>query len=248
MKKINILFVGLMAFSITFLGCKKDELQPFKANSAINFAKIENLNSVTYSFMANPTNEYIQEIPVLIMGDSSAVDRTFNVEVVKDSNTTAQPAQYEIIGGLVEAGKFTGKLKIKLLNSKALDTETVSVKVKLVDSKDFKAGNIETSDFTVKWTNQIVLPSWTYFRLFFVSASSNSAYRLIIQVTGLTTLTAAQYSRDIGAAGVEALATKFGDYVKQWNKDNPTNKLKHDTGTQAGQEIVPLYYTHSKFD
>jgi hypothetical protein len=248
MKKSNILFICLMAFSVSFLSCKKEDLQPFNANPAINFAKVENTNSITYSFMTNPANDYIQEIPVTIIGDSSNVDRVFNVEVVKDTNTTATTAQYEILGGVVEAGKFTGKLKVKLIKSPELDQKTVSLKLKLVDSKDFKVGNIESSDFTVKWTNQIVLPAWNYFRLFFVSVASNSAYRLIIQTTGLITLTAAQYSREIGAAGVEALATKFGDYVKQWNKDHPNDKLKHDTGTKAGQEIVPLYYTHSKFD
>lgn len=248
MKKSTILFICLMVFSISFFGCKKEELQPYKANPAINFTKVENTNSITYSFMTNPANEYIQEIPVRIIGDSSNVDRTFNVEVVSDTNTTATTAQYEILGGFVEAGKFIGKLKVKLLKSPELDQKTVSLKLKLVDSKDFKVGNIESSDFTVKWTNQIVLPAWNYFRLFFVSVASNSAYRLIIQTTGLTTLTATQYSREIGAAGVEALATKFGDFVKQWNKDHPNDKLKHDTGTKAGEEIVPLYYTHSKFD
>ena len=248
MKSINVLFLCFVAFSVSFLGCKKDELQPFKAEAAINVAKVENTNTVTYSFMANPANEYTQELIVNIIGDTSNVDRVFNVEVVKDTNTTAQPAQYEILGGVVKAGEFAGKLSVKLRNSKQLDTTTVSLKLKLIDSQDFKAGNIESSEFIVKWTNRIVLPSWTYFRLFFVSVASNSAYRLIIQTTGLTTLTAAQYSREIGAAGVEALATKFGDYVKQWNKDNPNNKLKHDSGTRAGEDIVPLYYTRSKYD
>lgn len=248
MKKTTILFICLIAFSVSFFSCKKEELQPFKANPAINFAKVENTNSLTYSFMTNPEKDYIQEIPVTIIGDSSNVDRTFNVEVVSDSNTTATSGQYEILGGIVEAGKFTGKLKIRLIKSPELDTKTVSLKVKLVNTTDFKVGNKESSDFIVKWTNQIVIPSWTYFRIFFVSVPSNSAYRLIIQETGLTTLTAAQYSREIGAAGVEALATKFGDYIKQWNKDHPNDKLKHDSGTMEGQEIVPKYYTHSKFD
>lgn len=248
MKKSSILFICLVVFSVFLVSCKKEELQPFKADPAINFTKVENSNTITYSFMTNPDNEYIQEIPVTIIGDTANVDRTFNVEVVSDSNTTATSGQYEILSGIVEAGKFTGNLRIKLIKSPDLDEKTVSLKLKLVNSPDFKIGNKESSDFVVKWTNQIVIPSWTYFRIFFVSVPSNSAYRLIIQVTGLTTLTAAQYGREIGAAGVEALATKFGDYVKQWNKDHPNDKLKHDSGTLEGQEIVPKYYTHSKFD
>ncbi len=248
MKKIRFCCVSILALSLFFASCKKQDLQPFKANSAINFVKVDNQNSITYSFMTNPSNEYTQDITVNIIGDTSNVDRTFEVQVVNDTNTTALPAQYKILGGVVKAGQFTGKLSLRLFNSPELENKTISLKLKLVDSKDLKAGNIESSEFIVKWTNQIVLPSWTYFRLFFSSASSNSVYRIIMQTTGLTTLTAAQYSREIGAAGVEVLATVFGDYVKQWNKDHPNDKLKHDTGTQAGQEIVPLYYTRSKFD
>jgi hypothetical protein len=151
------------------------------------------------------------------------------------------------LGGVVPAGKFTGKLSIRLLNSAALDTKMVSVKLRLIDSKDFKVGNIESSQFTVHWTNQIVLPSWSFYRFYFTTVASNSVYRLILQTTGLASLTSAQHNA-IGAAGVQAMATVFGDYVKQWNKDHPNDKLKHDSGTQLGLEIVPLYYTHSKFD
>jgi len=248
MKKINFCHLSLMVLAILFASCAKKDLQPFSADPAINFVNVDNINTVTYSFMANPSNEYKQEITVKIIGDSASVDRTFEVAVVNDSNTTARPDQYKILGGVVKAGQFTGTLSIQLLKSPELDSTTASLKLRLVDSKDFKAGNIESSEFIVRWTNKVVLPSWSYFRFFFTSVASTAAYRIIVQTTGLTTLTAAQYSREIGAAGVQALATQFGDYVKQWNKDHPNDKLKHDDGVQAGQEIVPLYYTHSKFD
>ena len=248
MGKNQILYLSLMVLAIMTISCKKQDLQAFKSAPAVNFAKVENQHAITYSFMVNPSNEYIQEIPVHIIGDSASVDRAFSVTVVNDSSTTAKPDQYKIIGGVVKAGEFTGKLSIRLLKSAALDTTSISLKVKLADSEDFKAGNIESSEFIIHWTNKVVVPAWTYYRFFFTSVPSTAAYRLIVQTTGLTTLTAQQYTQQIGAAGVEALATIFGDYVKQWNKDHPNDKLKHDDGAQAGQEIVPLYYTRSKFD
>lgn len=248
MRTLRILYVYLMVLAVIMVSCTKHELQPFKSEPAINFEKVENQHALTYSFMANPSNEYIQEIPVHIMGDSANVDRTFNAVVVNDTSTTAEPDQYKIIGGVVKAGEFTGKLYIQLFKSPELDTSSVSLKLRLVDSEDFKAGNLESSEFTITWTNKVVIPAWTFFRFFFTSVPSTAAYRLIVQTTGLTTLTATQYTRDIGVAGVQALATTFGDYVKQWNKDHPDDKLKHDDGPQAGQEIVPLYYTRSKFD
>jgi hypothetical protein len=248
MRTIQFCSLGILLVTFSFLSCTKQEIPTFDAAAAVNFGKIDNANSVTYSFMANPEDDYIQEIPVVIMGDTANYDRSFEVQVVNDSNTTASPAQYKILGGVVKAGEITGTLSVQLFKSPELDNSTVSLKLKLVNSEDFKAGNVETSDFIIRWTNKVVVPSWSYFRYFFTSVASTAAYRLIVQTTGLTTLTARQYSVDIGAAGVQALATKFGDYVKQWNKDHPNDKLKHDDGTKAGEDIVPLYYTHSKYD
>lgn len=247
MKVETTLIIKLFVCVILFTGCSKSEIPTYQGVSAVNFGKIENADYVVYSFLGNTGNDYIQEIPVIIMGDTSARDRTFNVEVVNDSNTTANPNQYEIIGGTVKKGEVKGTLAVRLIKTPSLDTSTVSLKLRLKNSEDFNVGNVETSDFIIKWTNKIVVPSWSYFRYFFTSAGSTAAFRIIVETTGLTTLTARQYGA-LGEAAVIAYATKFGDYIKQWNKDNPDNKLKHDDGTKAGQEIVPLYYTHSKFD
>ncbi|WP_285008264.1 DUF4843 domain-containing protein [Pedobacter faecalis] len=234
----------LIALAILFQGCKKDEVGGFKANAAVNFAS----PIAEYSFMTNPENEYIQELEVKIIGNKADHDRTFSAEVVKDESTTASPNQYEILGGVVKAGMFTGKLSVKLKNSPELATKKVAVKLKLVDAGDFKAGNIETSTLVLGWTNQILVPNpWSYFQYFFTTRGSTQAYRIILQTTGLTKFTLTEY-RAVGEAGAIAMGTKFGDYVKQWNLDHPNDKLKHDDGQLAGQEITPLYYTRSKYD
>jgi len=243
MKKIKFI-PNLALMVIMFLaGCAEEDIMPFKAEPAVNFVS----KSVEYSFLTNPADEYIQEIEVRIIGDTADYERTFNVEVINDSLTTASTNQYEIVGGVVPAGAFTGKLLIKLLKSEQLNTDKVSLHVRLVDSEDFKKGNIEANDFTVAWTNKVVVPAWTYYRFFFTATASTSAYRAIVQSTGVTQFTVRDYAA-VGAAGAEALGTQFGDYVKQWNKDHPDNHLKHDDGARAGQDIVPVYYTHSKFD
>lgn len=248
MKNIKFLFSYVLLISVVFTGCKKDEISEFQADAAVNFIQIDKAYSVQYSFLGNSEDEYIQEIPVRIIGDTTGNDRQFSAVVVKDSITTAPESQYEILGGVIEAGKFEGKLTVKLLNSDALNTSRVSIKLKLAGSEDFKAGNVESSEFVVTWTNQVIVPSWSYYRYYFTSVASTAAYRLIVQTTGLTTLTATQHNREIGALGVEALGTQFGDYVKQWNLDHPDQLLRHDDGTQAGQLINPLYYTRSKYD
>lgn len=243
MNKVTAYFFYLFLGVLFLSSCKKEDIMSFQAKPAVNFVG----QTTEYSFMSNPENEYVQEVDVRILGDTVDYDRHFSAEVVKDSLTTARDDQFEIIGGVVKAGEFTGKLSVKLRNAPELSTTKIAVKLKLTDSEDFKAGNIELSTFVVTWSNQVVVPSWTYFRYYFTAVASTSAYRAIVVSTGLTRLTAADF-RVMQAAGAEALGTKFGDYVMQWNKDHPNDHLKHDDGTRAGQDIVPLYYTHSKFD
>src|SRR5690606_27122277 len=113
--------------------------------------------------------------------------------------------------------------------------------LRLVDSPDFKQGNTESIDYTFKWTNKVVVPSWSYFRYFFCATGSTTAYLAIVESTGLTSFTAADF-REIGQTGGEALGRKFGDYVKQYNLEHPDEPLVHDDGAAAGEEIVPLYY------
>ncbi|WP_316816974.1 DUF4843 domain-containing protein [Pedobacter nyackensis] len=238
-----IIYTVIAGVTMLQFSCKKDEISSFSASPAVNFTT----KAVDYSFLGNPSGEFVQEIEVRIVGDVADHDRVFTAEVVNDTITTAKPTQYRILGGLVKANQFTGKLSVALLKSDELNTTKVNLKLRLTDSEELKAGNVESREFVVGWTNQIVLPSWTYYRVFFSSASSNKAYQLIVQITGLKTITAAEY-RAMGQIAAETQGTKFGDYVKQWNLDHPNDHLKHDTGASAGQDIVPLYYTKSKYD
>jgi len=245
MNKTKYTLCLALALIVTmFNACKNEDIAGYKADPAVNFTAA----SGDYSFITNPDNEYVQQIEVRVMGNAADHDRQFSAAVVKDSLTTATDDQYSIVGGLVKANELTGMLSVKIKNSADLSTKKVTVKLQLVNSADFKAGNIESQLYVLGWTNQILVPNpWSYFQYFFTSKASTSAYRIILQTTGLTRFNAADY-RALGSDGTLTLATKFGDYVKQWNLDHPDDHLKHDDGVLAGQEIVPLYYTHSKYD
>jgi len=236
------IFIALIAMSL--VSCEKDEIDTFSAEQAINFTSL----NTDYSFLGNPNNFHTQEIEVRILGSAEDRDRFFNVEVVNDTTTTATTDQYEILNGVVKAGEFTGKLTLKLNKTTQLDTTSVNVNLKIIDSPDFKAGNKEAINHKVLWTNKVIVPSWRYYSFFFCRTQSTLCYRIVVETTGLTTFTSTDYRNIGGPAGAEALATAFGDYVKQWNLDNPNNKLRHDDGALAGELIVPLYYTKSKYD
>ncbi|MDO6736380.1 DUF4843 domain-containing protein [Wenyingzhuangia sp. 2_MG-2023] len=251
MKKIN-LKIGALYTLITFVflsACAKDEITSFEGDNGVTFLP-ESVNRTyekTYSFLGNETGEYIQEVDVQVIGRAAEVDRYFTATMTSDDATTATEDQFEILEGVVKANEYEGKLYVKLYNSEPLSSTTVSVNLELSDSDDFTSGVAETNDFTLYWTNQIVVPSWTYYRYFFTSVASTSAYRAIVESTGVTQFDRADYFL-VGTAGATALGTQFGDYIKQWNLDHPGNPLLHDDGTLAGQEIVPRYYSKSKYD
>ncbi|ARS36008.1 DUF4843 domain-containing protein [Pontibacter actiniarum] len=243
MKNAKTILSAALLVAMLFTSCTKEEIMPFQAEPAVHFAS----ESVEYTFLGNPEGAYVQEVDVTVLGNKAAYDRQVNVEVMSDSLTTASPGQYELLGGVVKAGEFTGKLRVKLFNSEQLDTVKVMLHLRIAESEDFRKGNRESVDMTLAWTNKVIVPSWSYYRYFFTAKASTAAYRAIVEATGVTTFTASDY-RALGATGAQALGTKFGDYVKQWNLDNPGNPLRHDDGELAGEEIVPMYYTHSKFD
>lgn len=244
MKKL-IRFFGILIALVIFNACEKDEIMSYEGEPALNFTSVDISDPVyekEYSFLTNPETEYIYEVKVQIMGNTVDHDRSFEVEVINDSLTTASPEQYEILEGIVPAGEFTGTLYIRLKRSPELDNKSVSVHLKIVDSPDFQSGNAASDEFVLSWTNKVVIPDWRWYRYFFTRVPSTAAYRIIVQTTGLEEITSADL-RTYGIPGLTALGTKFGDYVMDYNEEHPDNPLRHDDGPNAGELIVPLYYT-----
>lgn len=247
--KTILKYLVVVVLGISVIACAKDEIDAFQGTDGVTFLPETETKKyeITYSFLGNESGEYIQEVPVQVIGKAAEQDRYFSVTTVEGEMTTAAEDQYEIVEGVVKANEYQGVLKVKLFNSEALSNETISVSLQLKDSNDFSSGVAETNMFTLSWTNKIVVPSWTYYRYFFTSVASTAAYRAIVTATGVTQFGRSDYSL-VGTAGATALGTQFGDYVKQWNLDHPDNPLLHDDGDLAGQPIVPRYYTKSKYD
>ena len=243
MKKLANTLLGLIILLMVSTACEKDEITSFEAQSAVNFVE----EDTEYSFLGNTTGEYIIEVPVRIIGDSTDHDRFFQVAIINDSLTTATDDLFEIQEGVVKAGKFEGTLYVKVFNDEKLNTEKASLHLEIASSEDFRTGNVESNRFRIAWTNQVIVPSWRWYSYFFTRTPSTAAYRAVVESTGLTTFTIQDYLK-LGPTGAQAMGTQFGDYVKQYNLDHPGEPLLHDDGEKAGEEIVPLYYTKSKYD
>lgn len=242
MKYNKIILLAGVLLSFLMSSCEEEDLMGFEADTAVNFIQKEQ----TYSFLGNNEDTQTIEIPVQIMGNAVDYDRSFNAQVIADSSNAAADS-YEIIGGIVKAGEYAGNLLVEVQNSSELSDSVASIFLELTDSQDFSSGNIESLHYRLNWTDKVVVPAWTYYRYFFTSVPSTAAYRAIVQSTGITSFTISDYLA-LGPIGAQAVATKFGDYVKQWNLDHPNNPLIHDDGPQEGELIVPLYYTKSLYD
>ena len=110
MKNYIFNLVLVIAVCSSFMSCEKDEIDPFKGSSAINFIG----KTASYSFIQDTNDEEVIEIPVRVMGDSTSYDRNFAAMVVDDSLTTAKAELYEIQEGVVKAGEFNGLLYLKV--------------------------------------------------------------------------------------------------------------------------------------
>lgn len=236
MKTYFIKVLMILGVAVFIASCEKEDPTAFTADASLNFSK----DSLNYSFLGNNTGEYIAEIPVHITGQSVNYDRSFSLEVVEGTDTNASADLYEILGGIIPANDFKGSLKIKVLNSEELDTEVASLKIRLTDSEDFDVRNNANREYLLKWTNKIVVPNWQWFKYFFTRYSSTRAYKIYVEVTGLTNFTLDDY-RALGPTGAQALGKAYGDYIREYNSEHPDALLTHDDGDHAGEEIIPVY-------
>ena len=241
--------ICLLIFVFALSGCQKDEIIIFDNNNNAGLSFID--KNEDYSFLKNTTGEHIFEIGVSLVGDVVDYDREVSLVVVDDTTTTAPSDLFEIQKGVVKAGEFEGTVPVKVLNHELLTDSIVYLSLTIEQNEHFSFTIKEKDSFKLGWTDKVIVPpSNAYFRAIFcnVNPISTSCYRVFVEVTGLTVFGAKEYSRTYGDTGSQALGNQFGDYIKQWNLDNPDNPLLHDDGPNAGEPIIPRYYTRSIYD
>lgn len=242
MKSISkyLSFFGTAA--LLLIGCEKSEPTAFHAEPAVVFDYTTTEGQVNrFSFLGKSEDVGYVKIPVIINGFPSDQDRSFEVEVVTDTITNADPSDYEILPSIIQGGRVKDTLVVQVFKKAELDTTTKYLYLRVAANENFVPGVLEKQFMQIQWSNQAIMPTWgTYFRTFISATGSTRAYRIFVETTGLTNFTAAEY-RIYQQAGAEVLGKAFGDYIREWNSQNPTEPLVHDDGAQKGQPIVPRY-------
>lgn len=237
-----ILFVFL---AIGIWRCDRSDIMYYEGGNAIHFMK----SKQGLSFMANMDAEKDTiQIQILVTGNPVNQDREFEIEILNDSITTANPEYYKIISAIVPANDTCGYLFIEVMNPSFLNIEekTLALHIAVKENEYFKPGGwLSYITMTVSWTTELVQPeTWRAMRYFFTSKYSSNVYRAIIASTGLLEFWYYDPDPETGYQLDQyegwVYGKMFGDWIREYNATHE-DVYRHDDGDYAGEEIVPIY-------
>lgn len=245
MKTHNLLiWSAIVFFLISFYGCEKEEPAGYIGRPGIYF----NGKEFSYSFVENPgTTIDTILLPVLVSGNIENHNRAIKAVAMTDS-TTATVAMYSILEGYVKAGEKTGFLPMEVKYVSELDDETVTVKVKLVENRDFQELDLVYPSCKVTFTAKIIKPfNWSELELAFGSYST-SWWKFIMEKLGRSSLPYWDDFSPIPNPDPEKYNISYYEMsniqqmirleLADYNKTSAKGPLRHDDGEYAGQEVV----------
>ena len=244
MKRILNFSSLVIGLALMLQSCKKEELKVYQDDPGVYFTT----STYSYSFTEDvgATSKMIY-LPVTLSGLAKDVDRTFKIEVVNDSNTTARPDWYEIQTGILPKNSLLGKVGVWLKRNATVDTSIVKLNVKLVGSDELDP--LLAPNVVISWTAKIIQPpNWTNgLKYYFGTPFSTGWYTFMLQAAGVSalpyTINAALKATDpaywsMTADQVKGYAMKVRDALIDYNLKHPGNELKHNDGTSAGQLVT----------
>lgn len=242
MKNLTKHFILFLVLGITFSACKKQEVATYEEAPSIYFT----IPTYSYSFIENiGAQTKTIYLPVALSGNAKDFDRTFNIEVVQDTNTNVTPDMYEIQQGELLKDKFDGRIGIVLKRNQLVEESLVKLKVKLTGSSDLTP--IMARTVQIIWTGKIIQPvNWSsWLKYYFGTPFSTNWYLFVLKEAGVSSL---PYHGTLGktdpvtwwmtAAQVQAYALKVKEALNKYNAAHPGNELRHEDGTYKGQLVT----------
>jgi hypothetical protein len=250
MKKIIYKSILLIASILCLQSCEKDDIMYYEGGSAAHF--LSTTQNHSFLLTLEQTDE-IMTIPVYLVGNPVNKDLNLSYEVINEEETgyttTATADQYEFVEAKIPAGEQQGWIKVRVKNPNKLNigTPTLYLSLKLKDNDEIKAGGwLDYLKIKLTWSSDVVKPySWNSMRYFICSTYSSNVYRGYIESTGLLEMYYSLTPAPDGSYWTQnqcwVLGQKFGNWVRQWNKDHAPEVYSHDDGDKAGLPIEPLY-------
>lgn len=221
-KLIFKLFIGLWA-ACSLVACEKDYEVYDAELSAVRFMLKQKVDSTLYSFALMPGVEIdTLEIPVQILGFTSARDREVNITVDPELSTAREDTHFSLESCRITAGETTGKQRVIIHKTADLDEKAVYVSLKICDSPDLLAGPVNERYYRIILTDKLTRPS-DWLRQF--GEYSVVKHRFIIEVTGKGT----NYSEWRRMAVIYQLSL-LNDALFKYNNAHPGYPLTDENG------------------
>lgn len=243
MKKHTVQLTILGICMLLTAACKKSEMRTYKDDQP---ALYMGMSSYAYSFVDDLTaaTKTIY-LPVKLSGQLQDYDRSFKMEVVTGTGTTADAALYEVKEGVLPKNAVDGRIAIVLKRNTLVDTSLVDLTLRLLPSADLDTMlNTQTK---VTWTAKIIKPvNWDrWLRYYLGTGFSTAWFKFIIQHTGRTSF---PYDGTLSrtdpvtwwmtAGEIQGYGLQVKEALLEYNLMNPNNPFIHDDGPSKGLPVV----------
>ncbi len=171
-----VILIALLATA-----CKKEQIPLFSDDSPAIYM---GTTSYSYSFIDDKdANSKTIYLAVKLSGEMADHDRSFKMEAVFDSTTTAKAEWFEIQEGILPKNSVEGRIPIVLKRNATIDTSLVDLTLQLIPSSSL--GTILNTKAKISWTGKIIQPAnWSWMRYYLGADFSTAWYSFIIDVTG----------------------------------------------------------------
>lgn len=166
MKNILLIKIILPVFAgglLFFSSCKKGNEVIFEKNfTGIYFQK----DSIYYSFgiTSLEVRNYELQVPVKIMGEPVAMDRTFSVEVIPEKTNAVAGEQYTLLNSfLIKKDSINGYFTINIDRTK-VGINGYKLSFRLLEKAGFKPVNESFQSTTIHFNNNVEKPNWKDFQ------------------------------------------------------------------------------------
>lgn len=220
-KLVAICFITAAFFS----SCHKaDELKYDSADNVYIDYWGSDRDSVLYTFAFHPElGRDTLFVPVRIAGIHRDYDRKFSLQVVKDSSTAVENVHYLPLAPTYTILKNTGitYVPVILLNTDpALESKSVSMRIKLFSTEDLGANIPELNKTKIVFSSKLEHQAWWDW-WFDPTTWSVTKNQFFIIVTGLTSLTTEGLDAPKNQYLASLVAAFLADPAK-WVAKNPT--------------------------
>lgn len=205
--KILYLFIALLGVTACSkdIGSYDDEPRIYFFERANDLNKTR-ITSRSFSFLISPPSVVTDTalIKVKIMGNTASRNRVIHGRTIATGTTAQEGVHYDLIDGFIPADSIYGYMPVVLRRTSDLLNKSVTLKLGIAATADFKPGVAEDSIFTLTWSDNVVKPTnWDGIISlnYYFGAYSDAKWRFIILTTGVQSFPLQQSSRVPPAAG-----------------------------------------------